>query len=105
MQDTRHLHGILDILYLLEVMILGFFLNATCPIMWLDNVLFSSQHEVSRGGVVTFLSPYLSSSTISYVCDLMNMIVWILFSFHNHSFGIVSVDGPNDGVEQSQMWL
>ncbi len=66
--------------------------------------MFSSQHEVGRGGVVTLLSPRLHSAIISHNFDPTHPIIWLLLSINNHSFGVINVYASNDVVERAQMW-
>ena len=41
-------------------------LSFACRVIWQDGIMFSSQHEASRGGVVTILSPHLHSVVIAH---------------------------------------
>ena len=66
--------------------------------------MFSSQHEVGRGGVVILLSPRLHSAIISHNFDPMHIIIWLFLSINSHSFGVINVYASNDVVERSQMW-
>ena len=101
-QDTCHrLHGNLDFLCLQEVKISGFMISFSCHVTWPNNIIFSSQHEASRSGVVTLLSPCLNSAIILHGSDPMQRIIWIFLFINNHSFGIVNVYVPNDVVERS----
>lgn len=79
-------------------------LKTTCYVIWPNSAIFSSQHEVGRGGVVSLLSPHLISSIIDHGSNPMHMIVWIFLSFQNHSLRIVNFYAPNDVVEKSQLW-
>ena len=103
--DTRHRLGNLDFLCLQEVKISGFMLSAACRVIWQDSIMFSSQHEVGRGGVVTLLSPRLHSAIISHSSDPSHRIVWLLLSINNHSFGVINVYASNDAVERAQLWV
>lgn len=85
-------------------MIFGFLLSYACHIIWQDDIIFSSQHEADKGGVVTFLSPCLHSAIISHGSDPMHRIIWLFLSINNHSFRVINVYSSNDVVEISQMW-
>ena len=100
-RDARHRLGNLGFPYLQEVKIFGFMLSVACRIIWQDGVMFSSQHEASRGGVVTLLSPRLHSAIISHGSDPSHRIVWLLLSINNHSFGVINVYASNDVVERA----
>lgn len=102
-RDTKHWFN-LDVLCLQEVKVVGFLLTSTCHVIWLDSVIFASQHEAGRGGVVTLLSPCLISSVISHGSDPLHRVVWILLSFQNYYFGIVNIYAPNDVVDRSHLW-
>lgn len=102
--DTRHHLGNLDVLCLKEVKISGFLLNSSCRVIWPDGVVFSSQHEVVQGGVVSLLSPRLISSIISLGTNPIEHVVWVLLSFQNHSFHIVNLYAYNDAVDHSHLW-
>lgn len=88
-----------------EAKISGFMLSAACHVIWPDNIMFSSQHEAGRGGVVTLLSPHLHYAIISHGFDSMHKIIWLLLSINNHSFGVVNVYASNDAMERSQLWI
>ena len=88
-----------------EVKVSGFMLSIACRVIWQDGVMFSSQHEAGRRGVVTLLSPCLHSDVIAYDSNPMHRTIWLLLSINNHSFGVVNVYASNDVVERSQMWL
>lgn len=103
-RDTRYRLGNLDFLCMQEVKIFGFMLSSACHIIWLDDIMFLSQHETGRGGVVTLLSSHLHFVIISHGSNPMHIIIWILFSINNHSFGIVNVYASNDAMERSQLW-
>ena len=66
--------------------------------------MFSSQHEVGRGGIITIMSPYLHSIVIAHGSDPMHRPIWLLLSIKNHSFGVINVYASIDVVERSQMW-
>lgn len=78
-------------------------ISSACCVIWPNGIIFSSQHEAGRGGVVTLLSPRLHSAIISHDSDLMHRIIWLLLSINNHSLGVINVYAPNDVVEISQM--
>ena len=88
-----------------EVKIFGFMLSSTHRVIWLDNIMFSSQHEFGRGGVVTLLSPRLHFAIISHGSDPTHCIIWLLLSINNHSFGVINVYASNDAMERAQMWV
>ncbi len=66
--------------------------------------MFSSQHEVGQGGIVTLLSPHLHSAIILHGSDPRHRIIWLFLSINNHSFGVINVYASNNVVERSQMW-
>ena len=66
--------------------------------------MFYSQHEATRGGVVTILSPRLHSKIFAHGSDPMHRTIWLLLSINNHSFSVVNGYASNDVVEQAQMW-
>lgn len=103
-RDARQRVVGLDVLYLHEVKIVGFMLNIACHVIWLDSLVFASQHEVGRGGVVTLISPCWLFVVISHDFDPMQRIVWVLLSIDNLSIGIVNVYAPNDVVDRSYLW-
>ena len=43
--DTKYQLAILDVLCLQEVKVVGFLLTSTCHVIWMDSVMFCSQHE------------------------------------------------------------
>ena len=106
-RDTRHRLSNLDFLCMQEVKISGFMLAFACRVIWQDGILFPSQHEAGRGGVVTILSPRLHSAVIAHGFDPMHRTIWLLLSINNHSFGVVNVYASNDVVERAQFqtWL
>ena len=52
-RDTHHRLGNLDFLCMQEVKVSGFMLSSACHVIWQDGIMFSSQHEADKGGVVT----------------------------------------------------
>ena len=88
-------------LCLQEVKISSFMFFAACHIIWQHGVMFSSQHEAGRGGVVTLLSPCLHSAIILHGSNPSHRIVWLLLSINNHSFGVINVYASNDVVERA----
>ena len=87
-----------------EVKISCFILSFACRVIWPDNIMFSSQHETSRGGVVTLLSPRLHFAIIMHGSELTHRIIWLFLTINNHSFGVVNAYASNDIVERSQLW-
>lgn len=63
-----------------------------------------SSHEPGKGGVITFLSPYLSQNTISLGSTPTHRVVWTLFYFDRRIFGLFNLYASNDVVEQAQFW-
>ena len=88
----------------MQVKISSFMPSSTCCVIWQDDIMFSSHHEASRGGVVTILSPCLHSTVIAHGSDPMHRTIWLLLSINNHSFRVINVYASNDAMERSQMW-
>ena len=78
--------------------------SSTCHFIWPNNIMFSSQHDSSKGGVVTLLLNHLHYAIILHGSEPMHKNQLGFLSINSHYFGVVYGYASNDAMERSQLW-